>query len=237
VDQSSKTPPPPEEDPANPRARGGKYMDADPGTIEDLPPGKTFRPWDPQHPTSQFGEFLKSILRGIASALPCGYSTLANDLAEANYSALRDGKLVERETYKVIQAWYIEQVKLRQFEEWLSYCLLAGKIRDPFSGAKFSPLKMDKLNQPVFRGRRWAWVDPLKQQQAAESMRRNGWTSDEKIVSDLGDDIEDVYDQIAKDDEEAKKRKLEFYHGTLKDVKPPAPPDDADAPGAKGPGD
>ncbi len=180
---------------------GGKYMDAAAGTIEQLPPGLKIEAFDPQHPTSQFPAFYKSILRNISSGLHVSYNMLANDLEGVNYSSLREGKLTEQDHWKKLQNWFATRVMRRIFSEWLAWSLATGKITDLDTGTPLPATKLAKFDQPQFRGRRWPWVDPVKDMQAMETARANGWISDSDIIESQGRDIEDVCSQIKSDTE------------------------------------
>ena len=200
-------------------AEGGKYMDTSPGEIEQLPPGMEFKAWDPQHPAAQFSDFRKALLRGIASGLAVSYNTLANDLEGVNYSSLRDGKITERDAYKSLQAWWISTVKRKIFRAWLSHSLDFGLITMP-NGGSLPAARFDKFANVIFQGRRWAWVDPLKEQQAAQLARKNGWKADGDIMAEQGYDRADVYEQIAADQAAAAELGLTFDH----EIDPAEPP-------------
>ena len=82
----------------------------------------------------------------------------------------------------------------RVFEEWLQIELLSGRLGLPFD-------KMFKFNAPEFRGRRWAWVDPKKDMEAAVIAMENKITPLRDIISDGGGDVYEVLQKF-KDDEE-----------------------------------
>jgi lambda family phage portal protein len=164
---------------------GNLSMDASPGTIEELPPGVDFKSWSSDHPNSGYGDFVKSGLRGVASSLGISYNTLSSDLEGVNYSSIRAGLLEEREVWKAIQRFLIEHMCEDVFSEWLSLELLSGRLGLPFE-------KMWKFDVPEFQGRRWAWVDPKKDMEAAILAIRSGQTSLRKVVSEQGSDIYDV---------------------------------------------
>jgi hypothetical protein len=58
---------------------------------------------------------------------------------------------------------------------------------------------MDKFNAAEFRGRRWQWVDPLKDVQANITSIEAGLKSRRQVVSEMGGDFEDVIDELAED--------------------------------------
>lgn len=165
---------------------GNLAMDASPGTIEELPTGVDFKSWDSDHPNSGYGDYVKSMLRGVATSLGISYNTLSSDLEGVNYSSIRAGLLEEREVWKGVQRYFIEHFCEPVFTEWLTIELLSNRLGLPFS-------KMRKFNVPEFQGRRWGWVDPKKDMEAAILAIRSGQKSLRQIVSENGGDIYDVF--------------------------------------------
>lgn len=172
--------------------QGNLKMDASPGTIEELPPGVDFKSWDTNHPNSGYGDFVKSSLRGIATSLGISYNTLASDLEGVNYSSIRAGLLEEREVWKAVQRFLIDHLCEPVFEDWLTWQLASNALGLPLE-------KMWKFNAPEFQGRRWAWVDPKKDMEAAILAVRSGMSSLRKIVGENGGDIYDVLRSIKAD--------------------------------------
>jgi lambda family phage portal protein len=189
-------------------AKGNKYMEVEPGSIEQLPYGYEFQSFDPTHPNSAFRDFMKAQLREISAGLGVSYVSLANDLEAVNYSSIRAGLIEEREEWKSIQRWFIESFAAPVFEEWLQTALLAGAISDGTTTLPFS--KFDKFNKPEFKARRWAWVDPLKDMQAEILAVEKGWKSKRASIAESGGDIEDTYKEQASDEALADQYGLEF---------------------------
>jgi lambda family phage portal protein len=169
------------------------------GQNEVLPQGVEFQQYDPQHPTAAFGEFVTAVLRGAASGLGVSYNSLANDLKGVNFSSIRQGVLEERELWKMLQTWIIEHFCADIFEEWLLMSLTTQKIPLPLN-------KFDKFNAPVWRPRGWQWVDPLKDVKASIEGINAGLYTAQDVAAQQGNDIEDVYAQLA-----AEKRLREKY--------------------------
>jgi lambda family phage portal protein len=168
-----------------------KYtFDASPGTIETLPPGMKFVSWNPDHPSNAFPNFVVTIMRQIATGLGVSYNALASDLVGVNYSSMRSGLLIERDQWKRDQSWLIESLCEPVMFDFLSFALLAGSLkldsRDPekFKAGKWEP-------------RGWQWVDPLKDVQAAVLAIGARLKSRDSIVSETGEDIEEVFEQIS----------------------------------------
>ncbi len=171
---------------------GNLIYEAEPGSFERLPQGLDFKAVDFQHPNSAFGDFNKAVLRGVASGLGVSYNTLANDLEGVNYSSIRAGLLDEREEYKTLQNYIIEHLCRPVFNAWLSQALLTDNLKLPAE-------KFEKFNAAEFRGRRWQWVDPLKDVQANITSIEAGLKSRRQVVNEMGGDFEDVIDDLRED--------------------------------------
>jgi len=178
---------------------------AEPGTFRDI--GRhDFVAYDPKYPHEQFDPFTKAIIRFIASGLGVSYQTLSGDLSETSYASGRQGLLEERETYKSSQEFIRETFLDRVFTEWLTMGILTGRINLPF-------YKLSKFNQPKWTGRRWSWVDPLKDVQAAKEARAAGFKSSTQIINEAGGDIEDTYLEIAQENAMALEHGLVLDYG------------------------
>ena len=170
---------------------GVAYTDADPGTFGTLPPGYDFKSFDPDYPHAMFGDFIKAALRGAASGMGVAYNELANDLEGVSYSSIRQGVLSERDQWMQRQAWFISAFLDPVYNEWLRGALAFGRI----SLANGSPLpiaKYDKFSNHEWQGRRWQWVDPLKDVETARLSIQTGIASPQMIAAQNGVDVEDV---------------------------------------------
>src|SRR6185369_621575 len=171
-------------------------MDAEPGSFTGLKWGIDFKEWNPSHPNGNFDLFRKGLLRAWCAGLPgANYNIIANDLEGVNYSSGRLGMLDERELWKLIQRFDIDIAERPIFEAWLYMALLTGAIPLPLA-------KFDKFNKPIFRGRRWAWVDPLKEVQSSALEVANKFTSRTRIIedSDVDADFEQVLFELAEEE-------------------------------------
>ena len=179
---------------------GNTITEAEPGAFEDIG-SRTFIPWDPTHPNGNYNEFRKGVLRGIAAGLGCSYNMLASDLEGVNYSSLRGGLLDEREMWMMLQTWMIENIIQPVFDAWLETAMLSGAINLPMS-------KFDKFNSPEWKGRRWAWVDPLKDVQAAKEAIAANLTSHKAVIAEQGGDRDEVFADRQEDETAAKAKGL-----------------------------
>lgn len=186
-------------------AEDNRIVDADIGSFGELEAGMSIEKWDPQYPHEQHEMFVRSTLRGISSGLGASYNMMANDLTSVNYSSIRAGLLDEREQWKKMQRWLIETLLEPVFTDWLEMAMLAGELGTlPFS-------KLAKFNAPEFIGRRWAWVDPLKDITASILEIQAGLNTATSVLAEKGRDLEETYEQLAEE-----KLLAQQYNLTLK---------------------
>ncbi len=187
-------------------------FEANPGTIETLPPGLKFQEWSPDHPANAFPNFVVTILRQVATGLGVSYNALASDLIGVNYSSMRSGLLIERDQWKRAQSWMIESFYQPIFRDWLKYALISGELKlDSRDPAKFLAGKWEP--------RGWQWVDPLKDVQSAILALAAKLTTRDKVVAEFGEDIEEIFEGLKEENELAKEFDLDL---TLPgSIKPP----------------
>ena len=173
------------------------------GMSEILPAGWTRKTTTPQHPNMQLVPFKATMLKDIASGVNVEYANFANDWAGVSYSSVRQGTLSERDMWMTMQDRYISQCKSPVFLAFMR-SFLAQQISGGFTIEKFW-----KFREHAFRGKRWGWVDPMRDMRANEVARYHGWKSDSQIAEDFGGDFEDTVDQIKRDDEIIKGTSLE----------------------------
>lgn len=169
--------------------------DATPGTFEELPPGYDFKQFDPDYPHQYFGDFVKAMLRGVASGIGADYNTLANDLEGVNYSSIRAGKLETQDAWTCLQGWFRECLLDPLGTEWLGMAFLSGQLA-PLPVSKF-----DKFDCFTWQGRRWPWVDPKKDMEARQLELDNCLTSYSAVMRELGRDPEATWRELEKDKE------------------------------------
>ena len=182
------------------------YMEVEGGSFQEIPHGAKLNTWDPQHPNQAFKDFVKGILRGIAAALGVSYFSLANDLEGVNFSSGRIGALEDREVWKGLQDWFIDNLLQPIFEEWLAQALLMGAVRLS-GGSPLSPAGLDRYCDGArFNGRRWAWTDPQKESAAHTMQLDNRTISRTEICADRGREFSDVLDELEREEKEMQKR-------------------------------
>jgi lambda family phage portal protein len=174
-------------------ARGNPQIDAEPGTFPTLPQGYELAEWKPNYPDAAVEPFLKACVRGIAVGVNVAYHNLAGDLEGVNYSSARIGELDERDHWMTLQNHWIEHVNHPLYcHDWLPWQAVSG-------GLPFDLARLDKYRTVSWQGRRWAWVDPLKEVNAAVTAIDARLKSRTRVIAEGGEDIEDVFDEFAEE--------------------------------------
>lgn len=169
----------------------------EPGTWQELPEGVEAIPNDPTYPNGEFAAFSKGMLRGAATGLGVAYNNLANDLENVNFSSIRQGTLDEREHWKELQEWLIEDLIEIVYDRWLVNALLRGKIT--VKGRPLKAERIDKYRAVSWVPRRWDWIDPNADVKAAVTAKNNFLTSPSQIIRDRGHDPDTVWREVGRD--------------------------------------
>jgi lambda family phage portal protein len=165
-------------------------MDGSPGLATQLPPGMTFKEWDPKHPSTAFDTFVSAILRAQAVGLGVSYMTLTGDLAKTSFSSAKVGLMPERDMFEEMQVWIAEHLHRAVYRAWLPIAMLTPFLSLP----SFDPARWMEVR---FQGRRWPWIDGLKEIEAAGKELALGINSRQNICRSLGRDFETMLEEQA----------------------------------------
>lgn len=176
--------------------QGNPEIEADPGQFPMLPPGYDVKGWNPKYPDAAIGPFTKSLLRGISSGLGIAYHNLSSDMEGVNYSSARIAELDERDMWMSVQNFVSEHLHQPVFEGWLSTAVANGSVSLPSSNTK-------RYHDVKWQARRWAWVDPQGEVKANVEAINAKLKSRTQIISEQGEDIEDVFGEIVEENDMA----------------------------------
>ena len=179
-------------------------MDAEPGVFEDIG-SREFVKVDWNWPTGEFEPFMKACLRHAATALNVANHSLTGDYAGLNYSTIKAVAEDEQEGWRALQVWFAMAFKREEYRAWLEYALLSGKIKSP-NGRALTAEKFDQLKRVRWIGRRWAYLDPLKEVSANIQAIIHRLKSRTEVIEENDGDATEVFEQIA--DEEAELKTL-----------------------------
>lgn len=201
---------------------GHLYTEFDPGSIGLLPPGYEFVGWNPNFPSGDHGQFIKPALRGVATGLGMDYNTLGNDAEGVNYNSLRHFALVKRDIYAELQSAIAEAIHQRIFNGWLKSALQFDALKD----SRGNRLRLDReaeFRRSTWLGRRWQWVDPMKDAAAAEKEIDMRARSISSVIRDRGEDPETVWDEIERENDELERRGISREQAAAAATAPAAP--------------
>jgi len=185
-------------------ASGAPVIDAEPGSFPTLPPGYTMEGWNPKYPDAAIDPFLKAIGRGVAIGLNVAYHNLSGNMEGVNYSSARIAELDERDTWLGLQDFIVEHLHQPFYaDDWLPQQVLAGHL-------PFELTRLDKYREVRWQGRRWAWVDPEKEVNAQIKAVEARFTSRTRVVSETGEDYEELLEEIAAEEQMAKDKNVEL---------------------------
>ena len=180
-------------------AQGRLQMDVEPGEFAELPPGYDLADWSPEYPHQMYADFVRSCLRGFSAGVDVDYASLSNDRSSENYSSIRHGALEARDVWKTGQEWVHARAALPVFREWLATGLILGQITLP-QGKVLPAERLSKFADAArFQGRRWDWVDPKNDAEAARLLIEAGLASRTEIAAGQGRDFADVVNELAQE--------------------------------------
>ena len=97
--------------------------------------------------------------------------------------------------WKRLQTFLIDRLCTRVYAEWLPMAMLSGGVALPYDRLQ------RYLDAAAWQGRRWQWVDPLKDVQCARSEIEGGITSVSRVIREKGNDPDEVLAEIRRERE------------------------------------
>ena len=77
------------------------------------------------------------MLKAVAAGLGTSFESVSKDFSQTNYSSSRLSLLEERDTYRVLQRFFVENFHQIVFDKWLDMAVLSGELNLP--GYETSP--------------------------------------------------------------------------------------------------
>jgi lambda family phage portal protein len=219
-----------------PAEGGGKFMDAEPGCMEDIG-RKDIKVVDWNHPNSIFPDFTAACKMGIACALSMSYPRMFGDYGSINFSAGRLAQSDDDRVWCYLIKWFCESFHDEIFPDWLEMALLSNAVSVQIEGGKVITLpasKKEKFLAHSWMGPESAWFDPVKEIQAQTESLNSGQTTLTELWSKANRDRDEMLEEIAADQDELRKRGIIlpnlYDHATKKatdgqgnEAQPPAP--------------
>ena len=191
--------------------QGGEVYDNErvsqfePGKFSYLQAGESVTVPDFDSPNSEFPEFMSAMLRSVASGCGISYESVSKDFSKTNYSSSRLSLLEDRNHYRSLQTYLIENFHSRVFDAWLEMATLSGALVLPSYDTE--PERYRKVRW-IPRG--WDWIDPQKEIVAAKEAIKAGLKTQAQIVSENGGDLEELLPARKAEVEAAEQLGLKF---------------------------
>lgn len=183
---------------------GAFLQQLSPGVASVVPNGYSVKTLTPNHPSSQYGQFVKAIGKRVASSMGSNYNTLFGDLQATNYSSLRAGTLSQNAFFKDWQLYLIENWKNIEFELFLKGYLINGNT-------DLRPSNYDQyLKSYRFIPKTEPYFDLAKEVIGIQRMLKLGLTSPISEIQKRGGDWNEVLNDWQKWNHALKERGLNF---------------------------
>lgn len=182
-------------------APAGNPSDEQKGQVRDLvsagqdiwlPGGWDYDSHTPNHPNRGWVDFSLGLQRLVSIGLGVDFTELTGNSGGGISVSVRQAILRTREMYKSRQGLVVSLVLDRLYHAWLRSFLSLG-ISGDLSLADF-----ERLSDHEFKGRRWGWVDPSAEVNAAAQAVAHGWRTDAEVAADYGGDIDDNIAEAAR---------------------------------------
>jgi len=158
-----------------------------PGVFKYLEPGQSVSVPDLNAPDGQLEPFTRSMLRAVAAGVGVSFESISKNFSESNYSSSRLSLLEERDTYRVLQRFMIENFHQEVFNNWLEMAVLSGALNLP--AYETNP---DRYRASKWVPRCWEWVDPQREVDAYKTAVRCGFKTLAQVITEQGGDLDAV---------------------------------------------
>jgi lambda family phage portal protein len=210
---------------------GYREIEVAPGAVFRLATGEKLNFHAPNRPNTALDPFMRYMLREMAAGCGVSYESLSRDYSQSNYSSSRLALIDDRDSWRVLQGWFIRKFRQRVHRAWLNQAMLARAV--PGVALDAYAADPEKYVAAKFKPRGWSWVDPTKEVAAYKEAERAGYTTKSRIIAQTGDgmDFEDVMEERRAELDAAAELNLAF------DTDPGAEPAEPAAPPAPDPDD
>jgi lambda family phage portal protein len=168
------------------------------GKIAHLFPGDSLEFLRSEHPNSTYEAFGKFLLREGTTVCALTTEDFSGDYSGATYSSIRMSGSLNWPRVMYRRKHVAGRFMQIGYEAWLEEDIEKG--RTPLPGGVVAFLKnKDSICRADWRGPPKPQADDLKTAKAHETWKALGVLTDESICSDNGDDLDDVYEQLARE--------------------------------------
>jgi len=177
--------------------QGNEIHDINGVMVHYLNKGEQIHQFDPTISGTEYGEFVRSCVRMIATGRKISYELAFRDYTQTNFSSARASLIQDHKTFSNEQWHFTTYVLNPFFESWLEANVLAGNIKG-LSASKYFANK-SKFCQPRWIAPAREWVDPLKDIKAFKEEYALGGSTLEEFAAARGKDLEEILTQRKKE--------------------------------------
>ena len=173
---------------------------------------------DPKFPIEAAHEFRQDNVRDVAVALGVSYQDVSGDFQNLGFAAALMCQGPKQDWCKMLQRNFVDHPVRKTFREWLRSTILAGVFDEKYPDIVVEMGKLeDYVQAAMFKGKRWAFVNPLVQAQTLIILQEAGIMSPQQIQDQLPDgvSIEQLYTLFAEAKAEAQKHGLDFSNADV----------------------
>ncbi len=165
----------------------------EPGTMQELLPGESVKFSEPPDAGAGYRDFTRQQYAGVAAGTGLPYELLTGDLAGVSDRALRV-ILNEFRRHCQQRQWHIliPQFCRKVRAAWADAAVIAGII----NGAEGR-----EARRVTWVPQGWAYIHPTQDVQAQQIAVESGFTSRTRVITERGDDPEEIDQERAADDE------------------------------------
>lgn len=169
---------------------GRRLLDTEPGTWQQLLPGEDVAGMSTYAANPSLDPFLRYMVRKMALGVGLSYGAFSGDRTASTYSSERISMLDDRDSYRVLQGFFIRNLRSDLHREFMDAATLVGAIK---TGADYytNPTKYQAVR---FKPRGWSWIDPVKEVEAYKTAVRCGFMTQGDVIDQTSRnaDFEDV---------------------------------------------
>lgn len=185
---------------------GERVTEFEPAVIKKLNAGEKINVPNIARPNGEFDPFMRVMLRGLGAGVGVSYESISKDYSQSNYSSSRMSLLPERDNWRVIQLWLINNFHKPIFAKWLEAAVMSGTFDVP----EYEMREMEYLESVRFIARGWSWVDPTKEIAAYKEAILSGFSTVSDVLAHSGGDYEELLETRKRELEQAEAMGLKF---------------------------
>lgn len=181
--------------PAQYGADGAPMAALEPGIMQELLPGESVKFSDPPDAGANYAEYSRAQYQGIAAGVGLPYELLTGDVREVSDRTLRVA-IQEFRRHCQQRQWHImiPQYCRRVRNAWADAALIAGILTEN---------EAREARRVTWVPQGWAYIHPTQDVQAQKTALESGLTSRSRIITERGDDPEDIDRERQDDDQRA----------------------------------